>query len=135
MVKADVASMANSLELRAPFLDHRLVEFAATIPLVFKRRGNNGKRILRDLAADLLPADIVSKKKTGFSIPLAHWLRTGLAPLMLSTLMDATAQQRGLFKEESISRMIREHLDCTRDWSSRLWSLMWLELWFREFVD
>jgi asparagine synthase (glutamine-hydrolysing) len=135
LIKADVAAMANSLELRSPFLDHRLVEFAATIPLAFKKFGHNEKRILRDLATDLLPVEIAVKKKTGFGIPLAHWLRTDLAPLMLSTLLDDTAQRRGLFNQEFIARMIREHKDKTRDWSSRLWSLMWLELWFREFVD
>ena len=135
MVKADVASMANSLELRSPFLDHKLVEFAATIPLDFKRDGSIGKRILRDLATELLPADIAAKKKTGFGIPLAHWLRTDLAALMQGLLLDEKARQRGLFKQEFIARMIREHMTKTRDWSSRLWSLMWLELWFREFVD
>lgn len=135
LVKADVASMANSLELRSPFLDYRLVEFAATIPLAFKRDGSNGKRILRDLATDLLPADIATKKKTGFGIPLAHWLRTDLFPLMRDTLLDSTAQRRGLFEQQFITRMIQEHRDNKRDWSSRLWALIWLELWFREFVD
>ena len=135
LVKADVASMANSLELRSPFLDHRLVEFAATIPLAFKRNGDNGKRILRDIAIDLLPAGVASKKKTGFGVPLALWLRTDLAPLLSGTLLDGVAQRRGLFNQDFVARMVCEHMNSTRDWSSRLWSLMWLEVWFREFLD
>ncbi|MEI7906945.1 MAG: asparagine synthase (glutamine-hydrolyzing), partial [Bacteroidota bacterium] len=135
MVKADVASMANSLELRSPFLDHQLVEFAATIPLVFKRDGSSGKRILRDLAREVLPPDIVNKPKTGFSIPLAHWLRSDLAEYMRDLLMDETALKRRLFKKEFVEQMAREHSQNIRDWSSRLWAMMWLELWFREFID
>ena len=135
MVKADVASMANSLELRSPFLDHRLVEIAARMPLSYKLDGNNGKRILRDLAMEMLPPDIANKKKTGFGIPLANWLRSDLAPLMQGILLDDKVQQRGLFRQEFIAQIIHEHLNKTRDWSSRLWSLIWLELWFREFVD
>lgn len=133
MVKADIASMANSLELRAPFLDHQLVEFAARIPSRLKHDGTAGKQLLRRIARDLLPADILAKRKTGFGVPLAGWFRGELAPMLRAMLLDDRAAGRDLFEPSAVRRMVDEHHRGARDWSNRLWALLFLELWFREF--
>jgi len=135
MVKVDIAAMANSLEVRAPLLDHKFVEFTATIPSAMKFDGAGGKRIFKRAMRDLVPAAILDKKKRGFSVPLARWFRGELAPLLRATLLDERAARRGLFVPKFVRRMIDEHAAGARDWSSRLWSLLFLELWFREWID
>jgi asparagine synthase (glutamine-hydrolysing) len=135
MVKMDVASMANSLEVRAPLLDYELVEFAAGIPGNLKRRGALGKLLLRDLAASLLPQKIIQRRKTGFDMPVADWLRTDLRDVLAGYLLDDVSQRRGLFDQAAIARIISQHNEGKRDWSNRLWALLMLEIWFREFVD
>jgi asparagine synthase (glutamine-hydrolysing) len=131
MVKTDVASMANSLEVRCPFLDHHLVEFAATIPSSIKR----GKAVLRRAVRHLLPKEILLKPKTGFGVPLAKWFRTDLREIVRGTLLDERSAKRGLFDQNFLKRMVDEQIEERRDWSSRLWSLLFLETWFREYVD
>ncbi len=135
MVKMDVASMASSLEVRAPLLDYRLVEFAAGIPGDLKRRGRLGKLLLRDLASTMLPAEIVNRPKSGFDLPVAHWLRTDLRGLLAGYLLDEVSRRRGLFDQTAIARIISQHNEGKRDWSNRLWALLMLEIWFRECVD
>jgi len=135
MVKSDVASMANSLEVRSPFLDHHLVEFAASIPSSLKRDRQGGKAILRRAVESLLPQEILRKAKTGFAVPLAKWFRAELRETLRGTLLDDKSAKRGLFKQEFLKRMVHEHFDGQRDWSSRLWELLLLETWFREYVD
>jgi asparagine synthase (glutamine-hydrolysing) len=135
MVKTDVASMANSLEVRSPFLDHHLVEFAASIPSSLKRDRQGGKAILRRAVQSLLPQEVLRKAKTGFGVPLAKWFRTDLRETLRGTLLDDKSAKRGLFKQEFLKRMMNEHIDGQRDWSSRLWELLFLETWFREYVD
>lgn len=134
-VKTDIASMANGLELRSPFLDHEFVEFASTIPSSLKRNGIGGKLILKQAVKTFLPKEIMNKPKTGFSLPIAKWLRNDLAPILRETLLDNTSRQRGLFDQNMLSRMINEHIEGHRDWSSRLWAFLFLELWFREYID
>lgn len=134
-VKTDVASMANSLELRSPFLDHRLVEFAAGLPSHLKLRSGTGKWILRRLARRLLPEPLLTKPKTGFSIPLASWLRGPLKGQVEHYLLDAVAERRGLFRANSVRFIWEEHLQGRRDWSTRLWELLMMEAWFRRFID
>ncbi len=135
MVKVDVAAMANSLEVRSPLLDHHLVEFALTVPSKFKRDGKVGKLLMRKAFADVLPKEILQKPKTGFGIPLKKWLEADLSEMMQDLLLDNRAVQRGLFDQRFVSRMVASHLAGARDWSTRLWALMVLELWFREFID
>jgi asparagine synthase (glutamine-hydrolysing) len=133
MVKTDIASMANSLEVRSPLLDHRVVEFASCLPSHLKLRDGVGKWILKQVAAKLLPEAVVAKPKSGFGIPLAHWLRGPLQPLVRDTLLGEAFARRGLFRQPFVRRMVDEHFAGTRDWSNRLWSLVFLELWYREF--
>ena len=135
MVKSDIASMANGLEVRSPFLDHKFVEFAATIPSEYKRNGNNSKIILKDAVRHMLPEQILGKRKTGFGIPLAKWFRTELSPLLKEVLLSEKTKNRGLFEPSIIMKMVKEHIDGKRDWSTRLWAFVFLELWFREFID
>ena len=135
MVKTDIASMANSLEVRCPFLDHEFVEFAATIPSRLKRDLTGGKIILKRAIKDLLPNEILNKPKTGFGLPIAKWFRSDLAPMLKETLLDETSKRRGLFEQRLLQKMVNEHIEGRRDWSGRLWSFLFLELWFREFID
>ena len=135
LVKMDVASMANSLEVRCPFLDHRFVEFSSSIPSNLKRNNGVGKLILRNLAKRFLPMEIVQKRKTGFAIPLGKWLRTDLYLFLKEILMDDISVKRGLFNPILLEKMVDDHKKGKRDWSSRLWALLFLELWFREFID
>jgi asparagine synthase (glutamine-hydrolysing) len=135
MVKVDIAAMANSLEVRCPFLDHLFVEFAATIPSSMKRNRTGGKLILKKLMKKILPLEIIAKRKTGFGVPLANWFREELAPLLHGTLLDDTAAKRNLFDPRFIRNLVEEHQAGLRDWSNRLWALLFLEMWFREFID
>jgi asparagine synthase (glutamine-hydrolysing) len=135
MVKTDVASMANSLEVRCPFLDHQFIEFAATIPSSLKRNSKGGKAILRRAVQSLLPAEVLHKRKTGFGVPLAKWFSADLKGLLRATLLDERSAKRGLFQQSFLKRMIEEQIAQKRDWSNRLWAFLFLELWFREYVD
>jgi asparagine synthase (glutamine-hydrolysing) len=135
MVKVDVAAMAHGLEVRCPLLDQRVVEFALTVPSRLKRHDGVGKLLLRKVAASLLPAEILTKPKTGFGIPLRKWLQEDLAAMMRNTLLDDVALRRDLFHRPFVRGLVDAHISGRRDWSSRLWALMVLELWFREFVD
>ena len=135
MVKSDIASMANSLEVRCPLLDHTIVEFAATIPSSMKLNGTGGKAIFKKTVRDLLPPEILAKPKTGFGVPIGKWFRGELAPLLRENLLDARAARRGLLEPAIITRMVGEHVAGKREWSNRLWALLFLELWFREFID
>ena len=135
MVKTDIASMANSLEVRCPFLDHEFVEFAATLPSRVKRDAMGGKVILKSAVKNLLPPEIMNKHKTGFGIPIAKWFRNDLKPMLEETLLGETSARRGLFEQHLLKKMVNEHIEGRRDWSNRLWALLFLELWFREFID
>jgi asparagine synthase (glutamine-hydrolysing) len=128
--------MANSLETRSPFLDHHLMEFAASCPSSLKLRGWQGKYLLKEAVKDLLPPEIVRRRKMGFGMPVAEWFRGGdLREIARDVLLDRRALARGYFSREGVTRLIEEHLDLQRDHGYRLWSLLFLELWFRRFVD
>jgi asparagine synthase (glutamine-hydrolysing) len=135
MVKVDIASMAHSLEVRCPLLDHEVVELAAAIPSAMKRDATGGKLILKSAVRDLIPEPILTRHKTGFGIPIARWFRGELQPLLRETLLDAVARKRNLFQPAAIRRMVDDHVEGRRDWSNRLWAFVALELWFRRFID
>ena len=133
--KVDIASMAFSLECRCPFLDHEVAELAARMPIELKHSHSGGKRILIETFHDLLPPPIQTRAKMGFGVPLDHWFRDELRPLLAETLLDPASLSRGLFKPESIRRLIDEHDRRRWDHSYRLWSLLCLELWQRTWLD
>lgn len=134
MTKVDIAAMAHGLETRPPFLDHRVVELAARMPVRLKFRGGKGKRILLDTFADLLPPEIQTRKKMGFGVPLDHWFRGPLAEFTRSVLLDRRTLDRGLFREEAVRELVESHLAGRFDHSARLWSLLVLEMWQRTWL-
>lgn len=134
LIKADRCSMAASLEARAPFLDHELAEFAATIPINLKLKGAVTKHILKEAARGSLPDAIIERKKHGFGIPLGAWLRRDMAPAR-DILLSARSRQRGLLKQAAVERLIRDHEGGRQDNSRQLWALLSLEEWHRQFID
>jgi asparagine synthase (glutamine-hydrolysing) len=132
--KVDIASMAHALEVRAPFLDHVLVEAVARLPGSLKVRGFEGKRILRRAIRDLVPRENLARLKKGFGLPLARWMREDLAPMSRDLLTDRTFRERGLCEPRAVERLLDEHQRGI-DRSQRLWNLLMLELWYRHFID
>lgn len=135
LTKVDIASMAFALEARSPFLDHEVVDFAARLPIEWKMRGRHGKQILVDTFADLLPKRIQTRAKMGFGVPLDHWFRNELRPLIEDVLLTPASLNRGLFQPAQVRRLVDEHVRGAWDHSYRLWSLLVLELWQRTFLD
>ncbi len=137
LAKVDLASMAHSLECRGPFLDHRVVELAAAMPLDRKLRLRPGrsKVVLKKAFADLLPPAIRTRAKMGFGVPIGRWFREELKDELRGVLLDPVCLGRGLFRPEAIRDLVDEHVDGRRDHAPRLWALLMLELWFRRHMD
>lgn len=135
LVKMDIASMANSLETRSPFLDHQLIEFAAKIPAKHKVKFNGGKWILKRALKNFLPEKILYRRKMGFGVPLSKWFRGPLKMFLKEVLLDNKARQRGYFKIREIERLVQEHQSCLRDHGYKLWALLMFELWHKVYVD
>ncbi len=135
LVKVDIASMAHSLECRQPFLDHRLVEWAAALPVRYKQRFGRGKRILREAFGDLLPVEIRRRRKMGFGVPLDRWLRGDLHSFAREVLLDPLALGRGYFRNDAVTRLLDEHRSGRVSHGHRIWALLVLELWHRQWVD
>jgi asparagine synthase (glutamine-hydrolysing) len=131
--KADRMSMAHSLEVRPPFLDHRIVEFAASLPASLKIRGSRQKVLLKELMRDKLPPSVLRRKKIGFDIPAHDWLRGCLRPLMMEVLLDGSSDHARLFRQEVIATYIRQHLDRQVNVGYHLWGLMVLFLWMKNW--
>jgi asparagine synthase (glutamine-hydrolysing) len=135
LVKVDIASMAVSLEARSPFLDHHVIEFAASLPENLKLRGITTKYLLKRVLKRLLPAENLNRKKMGFGVPLSHWFRGSLQGFLREILLSEKALNRNLFKPESVLRLIELHTRGERDVAHQLWTLLMLELWFQRFID
>jgi asparagine synthase (glutamine-hydrolysing) len=134
LVKMDIATMAHGLEARSPFLDHKVMEFAARLPTNLKVRGRSLKYLLRKFAARYLPDEHLNRRKMGFGIPVGDWLRKELRPWLDDYVLSDRALARGYFQPTVVQQLVREHLD-GRDHTFPVWSLLWLELWHREFID
>jgi asparagine synthase (glutamine-hydrolysing) len=135
LMKQDQMSMAASIESRVPFLDHRLVEFVATLPPRVKLRGFTTKWILREAVRDLLPPQIMTRRKMGFPVPFGKWMRQGWDAVARDVLLDRRSRERGIIDPVSVERLIRDHVRGTTDGGDALWSLLNLELWYRTFMD
>jgi len=135
LVKVDIASMAHGLETRSPFLDHHVIEFAATLPTDLKLRRWTSKYLLRYAFRDLLPPKIRRRGKMGFGVPIAEWFRGELRGYLQDVLLDARTLGRGYFRPKAISTLVEEHAAGRFDHGYRLWSLLMLELWHRQYVD
>jgi asparagine synthase (glutamine-hydrolysing) len=135
LMKQDQMSMAASIESRVPFLDHPLVEFTARIPADHQIKGMAGKFILKEAVADLLPHDIIYRKKMGFPTPWAYWLAGPQLQQIENLLTDPRSTARGLFRADAISRIFVEHRTGHRDHGNRIWRLLNLELWQRVCME
>ncbi len=133
LTKVDRASMAVSLEVRAPFLDPRIAQFAAQIPLAYKLKGNKGKYILKKAVEPLLPKSILHRSKKGFGIPIAEWLKGRLNPLMHEMLAPKRLKHQGLFNENFVQKLIKEHETNIASHHKQLWTLLVFQLWYDNF--
>ncbi len=125
--------MAHSLEVRPPFLDPRIVDFANSLPDSFKLRGSESKYVLRRLMRDKLPSSTLRRPKIGFDIPIHDWLRGVLKPLLLDTLSEDAVSATNLFHWPAIERLLREHLERKANWGYHLWGLMVLLMWIKRW--
>jgi len=135
LFKADIASMAHSLELRSPLLDRRVLELGLSLPDRLKLSGRRGKEALRKAFGAELPPEVTSRGKRGFGVPLSAWFRGELRPLAADLLLDSTARSRGQLRPAAVKRLLDEHVSGRSDHGHRLWCLVMLELWQRTWVD
>jgi asparagine synthase (glutamine-hydrolysing) len=136
MVKVDIASMAHSLEARAPMLDHHFLEFAARIPVNLKlRNGTESKYIFKKAAEAFLPREVIYRPKMGFGVPTDHWFRHELKDMVNDTLLSPRAVGRGYFRRDFLEKLLREHQSGERNWQYLIWNLLMLELWHQMFID
>lgn len=133
LYKCDRMSMAHSLEVRPPFLDHRIVEFAARLPQRFKIRGSKLKFILKDLMRDKLPQGILNRPKQGFDIPTHHWLRTSLKPLFMDTVNKQSIEATGVIRWTEVERVIADHMNRKANYGYHLWGLLMLCSWMKRW--
>lgn len=135
MPKTDIATMAHGLEARSPLLDHELMELAAAIPAQLKIRGTEKKWILREALRGWVPDAVLDRPKHGFTVPLSAWLRNDLRHWSREVLLDRATLGRGYFEEESVRRLLDRHDAGSDVDANRIWALLMLELWHREFID
>jgi len=135
LTKVDIASMAASLECRCPFLDHHVVELAARMPIEVKQTLQQSKLVLKETFRDLLPDRIRTRGKMGFGVPIDHWFRQELQPLLRDVLLSQRCLSRGLLNPVAVRTLVDEHCTGRMNHSYRLWNLLCLELWQRLFLD
>ncbi|MGB3095528.1 MAG: asparagine synthase (glutamine-hydrolyzing) [Candidatus Deferrimicrobiaceae bacterium] len=135
LAKVDRASMAYSLEARVPLLDHRVVEFAARLPMDLKVRGGETKHLLRKVLYRHVPKELIDRPKMGFGIPVNRWLRNELRPLLDEYLNGERVRREGFLRPEGVDRVVREHLSGRRDHQYRLWALLVFGMWRERYLD
>ena len=136
LTKVDRMSMATSLEVRVPILDHKFLEWVTGLSPAWKLRGRKQKYILRKLAERVgVPKQVLHRRKQGFALPLVHWIRNELKDMVLTVLLEARTLQRGYFDQRGIRQLLDEHFQGRRDHSGRIWRLLMFELWHRNFLE
>lgn len=135
LVKVDRATMAHGLEARSPFLDHHLVEFCAALPTEYKIRHGETKYLLRTVMKDNLPSSILQRSKMGFGVPIDQWFRGSCRGIVEEILLSSRCLQRGYFEPDQIRRLVQEQRQGLTSYGSRVYALLMLELWHREYVD
>jgi len=134
LVKVDRASMFNSLEVRAPFLETRVVEFSNSLPIDFKMRGFQGKYILKKLMSGKIPDSIIHRKKKGFGMPIAEWIRADLRGEIETILGVKSLEKIGVFNVEYVQKIIKEHMDGKKDNRKQIWTLFVFALWWKKWL-
>ena len=135
LMKQDQMSMAASIESRVPFLDHRLVEFAATLPPRLKLRGFQTKWILREAVKSILPHEILTRKKMGFPVPFGLWMKDRWHSVARDVLLDRRTRERGIIEPAAVDRLLTAHASGEQEGADAIWSLLNLELWYRTYID
>ncbi|MGO9121284.1 MAG: asparagine synthetase B family protein [Desulfomonilaceae bacterium] len=136
MTKVDIASMAHSLETRSHMLDHKFLEFVATIPPELKLKdGLISKYILKKAAEPYLPTEVIYREKMGFGVPIDHWFRNELKEMVYDTLLSSRAIGRGYFRSEYVKQILDRHQQPGESWQYLIWNLFMLELWHQMFID
>ena len=135
LTKVDRTSMAHSIESRVPLLDNAVIDFALTLPAAMKIWNGRRKHVLKEVAAQFLPASLIDRRKQGFGVPLDVWFRGSLRELFSDTLLSRRALARGYFEPAFVRRVVHEHVSGTRDHAFRLWQLVVLERWHQQYVD
>jgi asparagine synthase (glutamine-hydrolysing) len=136
LTKVDRMSMASSLEVRVPMLDHKFVEWVTSLPAEWKLRGGRRKHILKKLAERLgIPPALLHRRKQGFQLPLVEWMRNDVKDQFLRVLLEPRTLQRGYFKPEAVKSLVNEHVHGRRNRSGLLWRMLVLELWHRNFME
>ncbi len=134
LVKMDIASMANSIEARSPFLDHKLLEFSMNIPCSFKIKNGVRKYILKRALSDILPDEILNRNKMGFSIPLIYWFRNELKGFAYQTILDNSEGIKQFFNLNYVKQLLDEHVSGRKNHAQRIWALIVFEMWYRRFM-
>jgi len=135
LTKVDRMSMATSLEVRVPLLDHKLIEFVTKVPAALKLAGTETKQLLKRVAQDLIPGEILDRPKQGFGMPLEEWINRQLRDQIQEILREPRTRQRGYVNQEYVDLILNEHRKGRRDHSQPLWGLLILELWHRRYID
>lgn len=135
LVKVDIASMANSLEARSPFLDHKLIEFVSRLPSNYKIKGLIKKFILKRALKGLIPKENIRRRKMGFGVPIGKWFTGELKGFLSATLLSQKALKRGYFNHTFINNMLKRHIARKADYTFQLWALLMLELWHQKVMD
>lgn len=135
LVKMDIASMTNSLEVRSPFLDQKVMEFAAGLPARYKMRHLVKKYLLKKSVKEIIPAENIHRKKMGFGIPVGEWFRADLKEFLRENILSQKFFKRGYFEREPVLRMFEDHCRRKKDFTFQLWSILMLELWHQKFMD
>jgi len=135
LMRVDKITMATSVEARVPFLDHKLVEYAMGVPRALKVEGRSGKHILKRALEEVLPRDLLYKRKRGFGAPIREWFRGSASELLDAHLINSPIRRRNFFDYQFVARLIEEHRQGKRDWSFQLWSLLNLSMWYERWIE
>ncbi len=134
LFKIDRASMAHSLEARLPYLDHKLVEFICGLPIRYKLKGLKSKYLLKKSMQGILPRRIINRRKKGFGVPVAFWIKNELKELVLDVFNESDIKREGLFNFDYISNLLKQHFENKKDNRKEIWTLLMFELWYREYM-
>jgi len=135
LMRVDKITMATSVEARVPFLDHHLVEYALGVPRELKVEGRSGKHILKRALEEILPRDVLYRRKRGFGAPVKQWFRGEMGKILTERVMNSPLRGRDFLNYDFVARLFDEHRRGARDWGFQLWALLNLSLWYERWID